>query len=474
MTMVTRRNYSELFLLWMCSLSMGWGIFLYSGATLMLFPFFIASYTTVIISLLTSIRLWHDCFNPLALVIVFWMIRFSIAGCMTLFGIEPDAAIFEIMRLGLDDWIWGHTLAMLGMLGVVLGWSLSVKWPRLITREVAANFHIRLRSPVCLAAGAAMIIGFTSLMLFIKSNASVVEATVTGSFRSTEIKPGTGKYFHLGLMLSAGSVVFTAYLLRSRRFQWAAILPVLVATGSFWILGGRMRALTPLLAYLLLLFYKRGLVRLSVKNFLLFTLLALVLLLLLIVGQFYRGNVPLSEFVRLDSAGALHLPLYSILITDLGQLYSLAGATAIGPGVLGGRTFLAMLWPWSNLLNLGGKSAGIYIVETLVGFAEEEGSSGQRTRWGVHALLIGDAYLNFGLLGVILLTIAFGMILKAVYVRFREGIVPDVLFVLFVIYSIVYIFYGSIEKFGETLIIFAFAIFVIKLGEALRIALRRV
>lgn len=28
-----------------------------------------------------------------------------------------------------------------------------------------------------------MIIGFTSLMLFIKSNASVVEATVTGSFR---------------------------------------------------------------------------------------------------------------------------------------------------------------------------------------------------------------------------------------------------------------------------------------------------
>lgn len=59
MTKVSRRNYSQLFLLWMCSLSMGWGIFLYSGATVMLFPFFIASYRTVIISLWKSIRLWQ-------------------------------------------------------------------------------------------------------------------------------------------------------------------------------------------------------------------------------------------------------------------------------------------------------------------------------------------------------------------------------------------------------------------------------
>lgn len=473
MTIINRTNYSQAFLLWMCSLSLVWGIFLYSGAIVMMVPFFCLAYVTVIISLWNSIHVWQDLFNPLALVIVFGILRFSMTGCMALFGIKPEAPIFGLMGLNLDDWIRGHTLAMLGLLGVIFGWFLPVKWPRLLIGEVAANLRIRLRSPVCLAAAAGMIIGFTSLMLFIRSNADVVQAVVTGSFRDTEIRAGTGKYFHLALLLNAASVVFCGHVLGSKRFRWLAVLPVLVATGSFWILGGRLRALTPFLAYLLLLFYRRRAVEPSMKHVLLMTFLALILLVVLIVGKLYRGGAPLSEFVQQDFGYTLLLSLYFTLITDLGHLYSLAGATMIGPGVLGGRTFVAMLWPLSKFLNLGGKSAGVYIVETLIGFPEEEGPSDQREKWGFHALLIGDAYLNFGLLAVVLLTIIFGIILNAVYVKFRQSVVPDVLFVLFVIYSVIYIFYISIEKFGEMLLIFGFAIAVIKLGGVLWVTLRR-
>jgi hypothetical protein len=319
---------------------------------------------------------------------------------------------------------------------------------------------------VCWAAVIGMIIGFTSLMLFIRSNASVVEAALTGSFRGTVIETGTGKYFHLSLMLNAASMVFAAYLIGSQRFQWTAILPVLVAAGSFWILGGRLRSLTPFLAYLLLRYYKRGPLRLSMKKVLLLVLLGLLLLMVSIIGRIYRGNVPFAEFVGIDSSSGFFDIIYTSLIMDLGLLYAMAGAVAIGPGVLGGKTFLTMLWPLSKILGLGAKSAGMFVVETLVGF-----DAGER-KWGFQVTLIGDTYLNFGLTGVILLTILFGIVLKAVYGKFRQGLVPDVFFVLFVIYSILYIFYGSIEKFREMLIIFAFAIFVIKLGEALR-ALRR-
>jgi oligosaccharide repeat unit polymerase len=140
-------------------------------------------------------------------------------------------------------------------------------------------------------------------------------------------------------------------------------------------------------------------------------------------------------------------------------LHSLAGAAAVGPGSLGGQTFsYNLLWPLSEFLNLPGRSGGVVVVEELIGFIE--------SRWGFHTTLIGDAYLNFGTLGVFVVTAIFGMIVRIVYAEFRQGRVDPAYYSLALIYSI-RIFFESIEKFGEGLAVLIFAFSIIKLSQTL-------
>ena len=104
------------------------------------------------------------------------------------------------------------------------------------------------------------------------------------------------------------------------------------------------------------------------------------------------------------------------IFSDLGQLHSLAGAIAIGPGVLAGDTFIgALSWPLSKVYPFPGRSAGVFIVEELIGFGKDQ------ERWGFNASLIGDAYLNFGFSGVVMVMLLFGALLKILYLKFRQG-----------------------------------------------------
>ena len=144
----------------------------------------------------------------------------------------------------------------------------------------------------------------------------------------------------------------------------------------------------------------------------------------------------------------------------MGQLHSLAGAFAIGPGVLGGQTFIgALTWPLEKFLPIPGKSAGVFIVQTLVGFSDEG-------KWGVHASLIGDAYLNFGLAGVSIVMVVFGVLLKFVYVKFREGSLQSVVYVLALLYGL-QIFLVSIEVWPQTLTVLTFTLLLMLLGKTI-------
>jgi hypothetical protein len=141
---------------------------------------------------------------------------------------------------------------------------------------------------------------------------------------------------------------------------------------------------------------------------------------------------------------------------DFGQLHSLAAAVAIGPRVLEGRTFLTLFWPMGKIFALPGKSAGVFITQMLVGLGDR--------KWGFHATLIGDAYLNFGLIGVILVTAIFSMILKIIYIGFRERFISNAGYALSVMYSLT-MFFETIEKYGEALTILAFVFAIIKIGQ---------
>jgi hypothetical protein len=178
----------------------------------------------------------------------------------------------------------------------------------------------------------------------------------------------------------------------------------------------------------------------------------------LLVGQLYRGGYGINGIKGALSISALFEYVKWAVWVDLGHLHSLAGAVAIGPGVLGGRTFFALLWPLTEILHLPGKSAGVFIAQTLVDFSKR--------KWGFHATLIGDAYLNFGLIGVFLVTTIFGMILKTLYVEFRSGLINNVFYALILVYS-TRVFFESIEKYGEMLMVLTCVLLIINLGQSL-------
>ena len=87
-------------------------------------------------------------------------------------------------------------------------------------------------------------------------------------------------------------------------------------------------------------------------------------------------------------------------------------------------------------------------------------------KWGFHATIVGDAYLNFGLIGVFVVTTIFGMILQMLYRGFRGGMINDALYALATVYSM-RMFFESVEKYGETMIVLVFAFLVINFGQML-------
>ena len=176
------------------------------------------------------------------------------------------------------------------------------------------------------------------------------------------------------------------------------------------------------------------------------------------VGQIYRGGLGVEGIRQTFSLSSLIDYVNYALWLDWGNLHSMAAATMIGPGVLGGRTFSALIWPLSELLGIPGKSAGVYMVQTLVGI--------QDRKWAFHATLIGDAYLNFGLTGVLVVTMVTGIVLRILYVQIRTLLSNKAVYALAVVGSL-RLFYESVETFTETLTLLVFAVFVVQLGRGL-------
>jgi len=149
------------------------------------------------------------------------------------------------------------------------------------------------------------------------------------------------------------------------------------------------------------------------------------------------------------------------IFTDLGQLQSLAGAIVIGPGVLDGQTFYGSLsWPLNSVLSIPGRSAGVFIVEELLGFGKYQ------ERWAFNASLIGDAYLNFGFSGVVMVMLLFGALLKLLYLKFRQGKLHCAIYTLAVL-SAVQMFWVSIEVWPQALTVIGFAVSLIFVGSTI-------
>jgi hypothetical protein len=160
------------------------------------------------------------------------------------------------------------------------------------------------------------------------------------------------------------------------------------------------------------------------------------------LGQLYRGGSGVGALRESLSVQTLSDYAERTIYEDIGQLHALAGATLIGPGRMEINTFLsAISWPLPDLLDLPQSSAGAFIVQDTMGFFDGH-------QWGFHASLMGDSYLNFGVPGMVLIVMGFGVLVKLLYVRFRTGILRAPVYVLAATYTC-RIFLESVEKWGE-------------------------
>jgi oligosaccharide repeat unit polymerase len=445
----------EVLILCIATLTCTLGVLTFAGATWMIPVYTTAAYATLLFVLVTVVRTWGDWLNPLLLICLGGFIRFGIPGLLLMLGVEPDLPLFQLIGLTNDNWLWGHLLALMGLTGVVFGWFFPIKpfstqIHRFLERRKSNSW---LGVPYACLIG--MGIGFAALLMFVAGNASIVEVILSGQFRGLEITVGTGKYFHLSFLLIAGSVVFSAYLARAQRPWMIVLIPVVIAMLMFWVLGGRARSLSPVAAGLLLLWYRRESHRISWRAGVTGILLTPLLVTFMYVSNQYRGGGGLQAISETLSLTAVWEYLQWAVWVDIGQLHSLAGAVAIGPSVLAGRTFI--VWPLAKFLPIPeGRSAGKFMADALTDFSD--------VTWGFHATLIGDAYLNFGLFGVFLCTALFGVIGKVVYTEFRRGTIDPVYYVLGLVYA-TRIFFESIEKLPELMIVLVFAFLVVRLGQ---------
>ena len=118
-------------LAWLCA------IFILSGLTWIIPIYFVLAYLALFFAVLSSVRPSRDWLNPLALVLIVGFIRFSVPGLMTLFGVEPSGVpVFYMMGVERHDWVLGHVLGLMGLLGVVTGWLLDLKLPARVLRRI--------------------------------------------------------------------------------------------------------------------------------------------------------------------------------------------------------------------------------------------------------------------------------------------------------------------------------------------------
>jgi oligosaccharide repeat unit polymerase len=453
---------------WFLVSAFSMGLFALWSSEAYLVPVFIGiGYIGLFLVFRHSLISTRDLFNPLCVVFLICFIRYSCPGFLLMAGVAPPPAISEFYRLmGLSesDWLWAHVLTVTSIAGIALGWLLVRGQP---SQRLRIGFSFA--PPMGHAAVLGMVAGLAALVAFIAMNASL-GAISTGEIRHTVIQEGTGVYFRLIYMMIAGSILLSAYLLARNRPRMA-LVPV-VLCGLFLLpLGGRGRAVMPFLAGLLLQWYckrqEKGWpkVRFRTAHVFLVVLILLLAMWLFRFGAMYRGGHGIGALAESLSLQGYWDYIKKSVFADFGQLHGLAGAIAIGPGVLGGQTFFGSLsWPLSEILPIYGRSAGIFIIETLVGF------SGER-RWGLHASLIGDTYLNFGLLGIMLLMPLFGMLSKLLYAKFRSGQLNAAIYVFAAVYGI-NLFLKSIDAWPYTLAGLVFIWAIIRLADFLNVPQR--
>ena len=422
--------------------------------------FFILSYSSIVLALRWSIKQYDDWFNLLALICVIGFIRFLAPAIIGQYD-DPRIPLFSQMGIDSQDWLKAHMLGLIGLNGFLLGWMLTPKFVNSVSSYLVRiiSFEYRTKS-LTQAASIGMATGVLFILIYVERNtASFVAAAGSGEFRNLAIETGaieegSGYFFWAGMIAISASSILTALLLRSGRGILTSLLPAIIVAATFWVLGGRFRALAPLIGAVLIILYHMGI---SAKGtrVMLISIVGVIIVLpyLLLAGTLYRNGLGISAFRAAANIERLADYTSVAFVQETGQVYALAGAVRIGPGELEGKAFTALLWPISDFISLPGKNTGKFIIEELTG-----------RDFGIHPSIIGDIYLNYGLVHTPIIQIIIGFICRAFYINFRSNLLPLSIYCITAV-NIVRVYFESVDKYKEVLVIFAFCIFIYKLAH---------
>lgn len=373
-----------------------------------------------------SVVATKDKINPLVLLVFVAHLRFFVPYWVGRSSFQ-DVHLFATMGIvHPSQWVSSALLAALGVaaFGTVF----------IVSCGGAPNRAQRANAATQTVLWGWFTVGLLSLLVFVGLNTGIGAALESGSMRTTEIGGGTGYFFYVGLLAIPASVLlFSAYIVNG---QMLSSLAAITLYGLFFaVLGGRVRALVPMLMAAWVYWYLISKMRASLRIVVAAALtMPILVIMFVILGQFRFGG-GLQAALNIEN---LSEHIVNFLTVELGQLHPIAGAQIIGEGYLGAGAFSDVLWPANKFISIGdGEHAGVFIARHLVGFDYA------KREWGFHPTLIGQSYLVFGLGGVLGISAIAGCVSGLVYRSFRQGVLSVELNVLLQIHIMLIYFQST-------------------------------
>lgn len=348
-----------------------------------------------------------DVIAPLTLIPAIYILLFIVPSVIHLStGLYWHVDILEI----LPEALW---LVLLSYVCLLIGYHnklavlLSKRLPKF------SNVNYRKVTKIALLYG---IIGFSSYLLFLHFNGGILNALLYQTPRGVAVRPGTG-YFFWGLlfMIPFVTLFYVAHIQTGKKRRLIHVLLFILVFLMLLVLGGRARALAPLVILLIVSHYLVR--RLKARH--LFVFLVFLLLIAPIVG-FFRGRegkavlltnpVEFWQKVRPSYERFVHL-----FTADIGRIETIAIALKEFPEdqeYMMGKTMLAApLGPIVHRLPfyVPGKSPGIFLAQIVYPAMREE------KKWGFLTTLVGEFYMNFSITGVAIGFLVFGLLLRILY-----------------------------------------------------------
>lgn len=406
------------------------GIFLFSGVVSLILA-------TIFIRIKSK-----DYLNPINILVISAALRLGVPGILWIWSKPPLNT--EWFNLPDIYWHMGRVLAVIGLVSIVLGWSLVPKklsfFAQTITYRLTRRmiFDQRKGAIAVITMGA----GIVFVIIFMRLNfASASDAIADGMIRNQQNRvANTSRYSFFGYwFLLSGATLLSAYLISFRKVNWRyGIIPGLIVLLVFSPFGQRVGALTAIGYTLIMIWYSKDYEKVGMFKFLKPIFLAAPLVLLYSEFMVYYRDSGISSGVSvLNFQGILEYITYTLWF-ETGTLHPYVYATYFDAGILQGKTyplifgFITEVW-----MGFQGIRPGAFMVDRLI----QPGGT-----WGFHTGIIVDVYMNSGILAVILSCMFFGALTRIIYDSFVINKGNSLVMVFYVLYlwQFVWIFYESI------------------------------